>query len=54
MTAATDTFVAFVDLLAGALDEHEATTGELAARLSTRPAACACRPAPRSDRWTCW
>jgi AraC family transcriptional regulator len=33
MTAATDTFVAFVDLLAGALDEHEATTGELAARL---------------------
>ena len=33
MSAATDTFVAFVDLLAEALDEHEATTGEITARL---------------------
>jgi AraC-like DNA-binding protein len=33
MTAAADTFVAFVDLLAGALDDHEATGEDLAARL---------------------
>ena len=33
MTAASDTFVAFVDVLADALDDHEATGDELAARL---------------------
>ena len=33
MTAASDTFVAFVDVLADALDDHEATGEELAARL---------------------
>ena len=33
MSAATDTFVAFVDLLADALDDHEATGRDLAARL---------------------
>ena len=33
MTAATDTFVAFVDVLADALDDHEATGEDLAARL---------------------
>jgi AraC-like DNA-binding protein len=33
MTAASDTFVAFVDVLADALDYHEATGEELAARL---------------------
>ncbi len=32
MTAATDTFVAFVDLLADALDDHGATGEELASR----------------------
>ena len=33
MTAASDTFVAFVDVLADALDDHEATSEDLAARL---------------------
>ncbi len=33
MTAATDTFVAFVDVLADVLDEHDTTDAELAARL---------------------
>lgn len=33
MTAATDTFVAFVDVIADALDDHEATGEEIAARL---------------------
>lgn len=33
MTAATDTFVAFVDVLADALDDHETTGEDLAARL---------------------
>ena len=33
MTAAGDTFVAFVDVLADALDDHEATSEDLAARL---------------------
>ena len=33
MTAASDTFVAFVDVLADALDDHEATGEALAARL---------------------
>jgi AraC-like DNA-binding protein len=33
MSAATDTFVAFVDVLADALDDHEATGDALAARL---------------------
>ena len=33
MTAASDTFVAFVDVLADALDDHEATGEDLAARL---------------------
>jgi len=33
MTAATDTFIAFVDVLADALDDHEATSEDLAARL---------------------
>jgi len=33
MTAASDTFVAFVDVLADALDDHESTGEELAARL---------------------
>jgi AraC family transcriptional regulator len=33
MTAASDTFVAFVDVLADALDDHETTGEELAARL---------------------
>ncbi len=33
MTTATDTFVAFVDVLADALDDHETTGGDLAARL---------------------
>jgi len=33
MTAASDTFVAFVDLLADALDDHETTGEDLAARL---------------------
>ena len=33
MSAATDTFVAFVDVLADALDDHEATSEDLAARL---------------------
>lgn len=33
MTAATDTFFAFVDVLADALDDHEATGEDLAARL---------------------
>ncbi|HET6626388.1 MAG TPA: AraC family transcriptional regulator [Nocardioidaceae bacterium] len=33
MTVATDTFVAFVDVLAQALDDHEATAEDLAGRL---------------------
>lgn len=33
MTVATDTFTAFVDVLAEALDDHEATAEELAGRL---------------------
>jgi len=33
MTASTDTFVAFVDVLADALDDHETTSEDLAARL---------------------
>ena len=33
MTAATDTFVAFVDVLADVLDDHETTGDDLAARL---------------------
>jgi AraC family transcriptional regulator len=33
MTAASDTFVAFVDVLADALDDHESTAEDLAARL---------------------
>ena len=33
MSAATDTFVAFVDVLADALDDHETTGEALAARL---------------------
>ncbi|MGZ4459834.1 MAG: helix-turn-helix transcriptional regulator [Nocardioidaceae bacterium] len=33
MTAATDHFVSFVDVLAGCLDDHEATGEDLAARL---------------------
>ncbi len=33
MTTRTDTFAAFVDVLAGALDDHDTTAEELAARL---------------------
>ena len=35
MTAASDTFVAFVDVLADALDDHEATSEDLAAAAAT-------------------
>jgi hypothetical protein len=36
VTAATDTFAAFVDVLADALDEHEATGEDLAKRCTCR------------------